>query len=50
MYGKLPQEIVSTFGYQGCIASLDLNGEAANPMRKALVPSEHVTEGCEGKK
>jgi leucine-rich repeat transmembrane neuronal protein 1/2 len=24
MYGKLPTEIVSKFGYQGCLASLDV--------------------------
>ena len=48
MYGKLPRGIVSKFGYQGCLASLDLNGEAADPVKNVLVPSQHVSEGCEG--
>ena len=48
MYGKLPTEIVSKFGYQGCLASLDVNGEAVNPVKNVLVPSQHVSEGCEG--
>ena len=49
MYGKLPRQIVSRFGYQGCLASLDLNGEAADPINNALVPSDFVNEGCEGR-
>lgn len=48
MYDKLPRQIVSKFGYQGCLASLDLNGEAADPIKSALVPSEQVVKGCEG--
>ena len=48
MYGKLPAEIVSKFGYQGCLASLDVNGEAVDPIKNVLVPSQHVSEGCEG--
>ena len=48
MYGKLPSEIVSKFGYQGCLASLDVNGEAVDPIKNVLVPSQHVSEGCEG--
>ena len=49
MYGKLPAEIVSTKGYQGCLASLDLGGEAADPLNNAVVPSSQVEEGCDGK-
>ena len=49
MYGKLPAEIVSTKGYQGCLASLDLGGEAADPLNNAVVPSSLVEEGCDGK-
>ena len=49
MYGKLPRQIVSKFGYQGCLASLEFNGEAADPINNALVPSEEVNEGCEGR-
>ena len=49
MYGKLPNKVLSTFGYQGCLASIDLNGEAADPINNALIPSSLVAEGCEGK-
>ena len=48
MYGKLPRQIVSSFGYQGCLASLELNGEAADPINNALIPSDFVNDGCEG--
>lgn len=50
MYGKLPKEITSVYGYQGCLASIDLNGESADPINNALVPSDKVSAGCEGKK
>jgi hypothetical protein len=49
MYGKLPSEILSNLGFQGCLASIELNGEAADPIHNALVPSEYVSNGCEGK-
>ena len=48
MYGKLPSEILSNVGFQGCLASIELNGEAADPIHNALVPSEYVSSGCEG--
>ena len=48
MYGTLPKQILSTFGYQGCLASIDLNGEAADPIANALVPSTLIAEGCDG--
>ena len=48
MYGKLPSEILSNLGFQGCLASIELNGEAADPIQNALVPSEYVNNGCEG--
>ena len=48
MYGRLPKQIQSTNGFQGCLASVDLNGEAADPLRTALVPSPLVSEGCDG--
>ena len=48
MYEKLPSQILATSGFQGCLASIDLNGEAADPLRNALVPSPLVTEGCDG--
>ena len=48
MYGKLPSEILSNVGFQGCLASLELNDEAADPINNALVPSEYVSNGCDG--
>ena len=33
---------------QGCLANLDVGGDTANPVKSALVPSEHVLEGCGG--
>ena len=29
---------------------MDVGGETGNPLKNALVPSEHVTEGCGGKR
>jgi hypothetical protein len=48
MYGKLPSEILSNLGFQGCLASIELNGEAADPIHNAQIPSEFVNNGCEG--
>ncbi|XP_071742721.1 neurexin 1 isoform X4 [Lepeophtheirus salmonis] len=47
MYSKLPSEIISTYGYQGCLACIELNGVAGDPINKALVPSNQVSKGCE---
>ena len=49
MYENLPQQIMAKIGYQGCLANLDVGGETASPLANALVPSEHVSEGCGGK-
>ena len=48
-YESLPRPMVSRSGFQGCISSLETNGELIDPMRHALVPSPLVEEGCEGK-
>jgi len=48
MYGKLPSEILSTVGYIGCLSSIELNDEAADPINNALVPSENVVTDCLG--
>ena len=48
MYGKLPIEITSTHGFLGCLASIDLNDEAVEPIDHALVPSASVEQGCHG--
>jgi leucine-rich repeat transmembrane neuronal protein 1/2 len=50
MYALLPKQIQSRQGYEGCLASLDLNGESPNLMVDAVVPSSQLTSGCEGKK
>ena len=44
----MPTPIVSRTGFQGCISSLETNGELIDPIRHALVPSHLVEEGCEG--
>jgi hypothetical protein len=31
------------------VANLDVGGDTSNPVTSALVPSEHVSEGCGGK-
>jgi hypothetical protein len=49
MYGKLPSEILSNVGFQGCLSAVELNDEAADPINNALVPSEFVSSGCDGK-
>lgn len=48
MYGKLPSEILSTVGFIGCLSSIELNDEAADPINNALVPSESVVSDCQG--
>ncbi|PSN31987.1 Neurexin-3 [Blattella germanica] len=48
MYPLLPKQIQSRHGYEGCLASLDLNGESPNLMVDAVVPSSQLAAGCEG--
>ena len=48
MYLQLPKQIQSRHGYEGCLASLDLNGESPNLMVDAVVPSSQLISGCEG--
>ena len=49
MYTSLPRHVVSRSGFQGCIASLDLNGEAPDPAGQDVpVRSNHVLSGCDG--
>jgi len=49
MYNFLPRQIHSRHGFEGCLASLDLNGESPDTTLDALVPSPLVVPGCEGK-
>ncbi len=48
MYSQLPHQIQSRNGFEGCLASLDLNGESPDTTIDALVPSLLVVPGCEG--
>ncbi|XP_077521803.1 neurexin 1 [Amblyomma americanum] len=45
-YSALPKTLVSRTGFLGCLASLDLNGEALHPLDDALLPSPLVSRGC----
>ena len=50
MYISLPRHVVSRSGFQGCIASLDLNGETPDPVGQDVKgTSNHVLAGCDGK-
>lgn len=49
MYEELPKTIASKHGYEGCLASLDLNGELVDPSTSdALISSSLVEPGCTG--
>ena len=49
MFGHLPQGILSSHGYLGCISSLELGLQSVNPLTDAVVPSSDVVPGCKGK-
>ena len=49
-YKNLPKQIQSKHGYEGCLGSLDLNGESPNILVEALIPSNLVIKGCEGER
>ncbi|XP_075221682.1 neurexin 1-like [Lycorma delicatula] len=44
----LPKQIQSKHGYEGCLASLDLNGESPNVIVDAIIASSLVSPGCDG--
>jgi neurexin len=48
MFSQLPKQIQSRHGFEGCLASIDLNGESPNLVEDAEIPSSLVTPGCEG--
>ena len=50
MFGHLPQGILSSHGYLGCISSLELGLQSVNPLTDAVVPSSDVVPGCKGKR
>ncbi|KAG1696117.1 Neurexin-3 [Nymphon striatum] len=45
---NLPRAIKSTYGFEGCMGSLDLNGDTPDPILDAVVPNEDVISGCAG--
>ncbi|KAM9703237.1 neurexin 3b isoform 17-T17 [Menidia menidia] len=47
MYQNLPKLVVSREGFQGCLASVDLNGRLPDLISDALFRSGQVERGCE---
>uniref|UniRef100_A0A8C9U3Y8 Neurexin 3a n=1 Tax=Scleropages formosus TaxID=113540 RepID=A0A8C9U3Y8_SCLFO len=48
MYNNLPKLLASRTGFQGCLASVDLNGRLPDLINDALFRSGQVERGCEG--
>uniref|UniRef100_A0A3Q2UIQ4 Neurexin 3a n=1 Tax=Fundulus heteroclitus TaxID=8078 RepID=A0A3Q2UIQ4_FUNHE len=48
MYGNLPKLVASRDGFQGCLASMDLNGRLPDLLNDALFRSGQIERGCEG--
>ncbi|TSK14851.1 Neurexin-1a [Bagarius yarrelli] len=48
MYKDLPKLVHSKEGFQGCLASVDLNGRLPDLMSDALSTTGQVERGCEG--
>ncbi|XP_060939114.1 neurexin 3a isoform X4 [Limanda limanda] len=48
MYGSLPKLVASREGFQGCLASVDLNGRLPDLLSDALFRSGQIERGCEG--
>ncbi|KAM6965535.1 neurexin-3b-like isoform 5-T5 [Aplochiton taeniatus] len=47
MYQSLPKLVVSREGFQGCLASVDLNGRLPDLINDALFRSGQIERGCE---
>ncbi|XP_043929443.1 neurexin-3-like [Protopterus annectens] len=47
MYSNLPKLVASRDGFQGCLASVDLNGRLADLINDALHRSGQIERGCE---
>ncbi|XP_063758271.1 neurexin 3b isoform X5 [Eleginops maclovinus] len=47
MYQNLPKLVVSREGFQGCLASVDLNGRLPDLINDALFRSGQIERGCE---
>ncbi|XP_029453540.1 neurexin 3 isoform X4 [Rhinatrema bivittatum] len=48
MYSNLPKLVASRDGFQGCLASVDLNGRLPDLISDALHRSGQIERGCEG--
>lgn len=48
MYQNMPKLVVSREGFQGCLASMDLNGRLPDLINDALFRTGQVERGCEG--
>lgn len=48
MYKDLPKLVHSKEGFQGCLASVDLNGRLPDLLSDALSTTGQVERGCEG--
>ncbi|XP_045579637.1 neurexin-3a isoform X1 [Salmo salar] len=48
MYSILPKLVASRDGFQGCLASVDLNGRLPDLLQDALFRSGQIERGCEG--
>nr|XP_012332255.1 neurexin 3 isoform X34 [Aotus nancymaae] len=48
MYSNLPKLVASRDGFQGCLASVDLNGRLPDLINDALHRSGQIERGCEG--
>lgn len=49
MYKDLPKLVHAKEGFQGCLASVDLNGRLPDLMSDALDCVGQIERGCEGK-
>ncbi|XP_015205861.1 neurexin 3a isoform X23 [Lepisosteus oculatus] len=47
MYSNLPKLVASRDGFQGCLASVDLNGRLPDLINDALYRSGQIERGCE---
>lgn len=48
MFNNLPKLVASRDGFQGCLASVDLNGRLPDLINDALHRSGQIERGCEG--
>ncbi|XP_040267195.1 neurexin 3 isoform X2 [Bufo bufo] len=48
LYSNLPKLVASRDGFQGCLASVDLNGRLPDLINDALHSSGQIERGCEG--